>query len=99
MSETKAKPGEATRSASMQQRRDRILETAREIMSTEGFEGLSIRDLAKKAGVTTPTIYNLVGSKNEILEQLMEGVFERFEDIQQKRRSHRPFNYRGNFDQ
>ena len=52
-------------------------------MAAKGFEGLSIRNLAKRAGVTTPTIYNLVGNKNELLAQLMEGVFERFEDVQQ----------------
>lgn len=67
----------------MQQRRERILDAARNIMATEGFEGLSIRDLAKQAGVTTPTIYNLIGNKNELLEKLMEGVYERFESVQQ----------------
>ena len=44
-----------------QERRDRILSCAQELISHEGFEGLSIRVLAAKAKVSTPTIYNLVG--------------------------------------
>jgi AcrR family transcriptional regulator len=42
-----------------QERRDRILFCAQELISHEGFEGLSIRVLAAKAKVSTPTIYNL----------------------------------------
>lgn len=51
-------------------RRTRILTEARTLLSAEGFEGLSLRKLAASAGLTVPTIYNLVGGKEQILLEL-----------------------------
>lgn len=51
-------------------RRARILTEARMLLSLEGFEGLSLRKLAARAGLTVPTIYNLVGGKEQILLEL-----------------------------
>lgn len=51
-------------------RRARILTQARMLLSVEGFEGLSLRKLAARAGLTVPTIYNLVGGKEQILLEL-----------------------------
>ena len=58
------------RSRNMQRRRERILRTARELLATGGFEALSLRELARRAEVTVPTIYNLVGNKEEVLVAL-----------------------------
>lgn len=52
-------------------RRARILTQARMLLSVEGFEGLSLRKLAARAGLTVPTIYNLVGGKEQILLELV----------------------------
>lgn len=60
-------------------RRARIFDEARALISAEGFEGLSLRKLAARAGLTVPTIYNLIGGKDEILIELagdMIGVIE-----------------------
>ena len=54
----------------MQHRRERILRTARELLASGGFEALSLRELARQAEVTVPTIYNLVGNKEEVLVAL-----------------------------
>ena len=51
-------------------RRARILTQARMLLSMEGFEGLSLRKLAARAGLTVPTIYNLVGGKEQVLLEL-----------------------------
>ena len=51
----------------MAERRERILEAAREIIAVQGFEGLTVRALAEAARVTVPTIYNLIGSKDQVL--------------------------------
>jgi len=32
-----------------------------------GYDGLTTRGLAEAAGVTVPTIYNLIGSKDDVL--------------------------------
>lgn len=49
------------------ERRGRILDAAREIIASRGYQRLTMRDLARKARVTVPTIYNLIGSKEELL--------------------------------
>jgi len=56
-----------TREVNMQKRRERILERARKVISEEGFDALNLRALAKSAEVTVPTIYNLIGNKEDVL--------------------------------
>jgi AcrR family transcriptional regulator len=62
----------------MAERRERILEAAREIVAERGYEGLTIRELAQAAGVTAPTIYNLIGSKDQVLVAAVAELTERF---------------------
>ncbi len=68
-----------TRTLNMQKRRSRILAEARRVIAEEGFEALNTRALAKAAGVTAPTLYNLIGSKEEILKALILEAIERIE--------------------
>jgi AcrR family transcriptional regulator len=51
----------------MNRRRDRILEAARKLIGQRGYEQLTMRALAKAAGVTVPTIYSLIGNKDAVL--------------------------------
>ena len=46
--------------------RARILDTALDIIITEGFNNLSVRKIASRLGVTATTIYNYYTNKNEI---------------------------------
>lgn len=62
----------------MTERRERILAEAREIIGAHGFEGLTMRALAQAAGVTVPTIYNLIGSKDEVLFGAVAEQTDRF---------------------
>lgn len=55
------------RTLQMNLRRDRILNSARELVSTKGYASLTMRSLADAAGVTVPTIYNLIGNKDAVL--------------------------------
>lgn len=64
--------------AQMAERRERILDAAREIIAEQGFEALTVRELAQAAGVTVPTIYNLVGSKDQVLIAAVAEQTERF---------------------
>ncbi len=68
------------RATNMQRRRERILEAARRVIAEEGFDALSTRKLAQSAGVTAPTLYNLIGSKAEILEALELAAAQTIED-------------------
>ncbi len=49
------------------ERRRRIQAAARKLLVTEGYDGLTMRDLARAARVSMPTLYNLFGSKDAIL--------------------------------
>ncbi len=49
------------------ERRTRIQAAARKLVGTHGYEGLTMRELARAARVSVPTLYNLFGSKDAIL--------------------------------
>ena len=54
------------------ERRKRIMAAARKLVVTEGYDGLTMRDLARAARVSVPTLYNLFGSKDAILVAELE---------------------------
>ena len=74
--------GHATRHANMAARRQRILDTARKIIAEEGFDALNVRQLAERAGISVPTIYNLIGNKSALIAQLFEDTISPFEHLQ-----------------
>jgi TetR/AcrR family tetracycline transcriptional repressor len=51
---------------------DDVLNAASEIIATEGLDALTMRHLAGRLGVTTPTIYWHIGNKTAIHERLLE---------------------------
>jgi AcrR family transcriptional regulator len=64
----------------MAERRERILEAARGLIESRGYAGLTMRDLARASGVTVPTVYNLIGSKEEVLFAAVEEQTRHFVD-------------------
>lgn len=72
-------PSTDTRAANMQRRRERILHEARRLIGALGFNGLTLRHLAEAAGVTVPTIYNLIGNKDQLLRELNEEMMSHLE--------------------
>ena len=61
----------SVRAHNMQKRRARILAEARGLLARGGFEAMNLRDLARLAAVTVPTIYNLIGNKEEVIVALI----------------------------
>jgi AcrR family transcriptional regulator len=59
-------------------RQERILQAARELIAAKGYDGLTMRDLARVAGVSDKTLYNLFESKDRLV---MMAVVELLEDI------------------
>lgn len=59
------------------ERRARILAAARELIAAHGYDGLTMRELARKSRVSVPTLYNLFGGKQAILLGELEETFER----------------------
>lgn len=54
--------------------------TAWEIVREDGLGGLSLRDLARRAGITTPTVYAYFESKNAIFDAMFEEAAQSFAD-------------------
>lgn len=50
--------------------RDAIIDTAWTLVGEAGLAGLSLRDLARRAGITTPTVYSYFPSKNAIYDAM-----------------------------
>lgn len=55
--------------------RQHILKTALDILSHEGFNGLSMRKLASRLGMTAANIYNYYDSKDELFLALQSSGF------------------------
>lgn len=68
--------------------RERILDTALDIIIEEGFNNLSLRKIASRLGVTATTIYNYYTSKDEINLMIRIRGFEKLHDLLTKRSSH-----------
>jgi len=60
--------------------RDVIIEAAWALVGEEGLAGLSMRDLASRAGITTPTVYAYFESKNAIYDAMFGQAAGRFAD-------------------
>ncbi|HEU5060943.1 MAG TPA: TetR/AcrR family transcriptional regulator [Kofleriaceae bacterium] len=54
------------------ERRERIARVARALVAERGYDGLTMRDLARAARVAVPTLYNLFGGKDAILVAELE---------------------------
>lgn len=53
-------------------RKERIIQSAKRLLASGGLEALSTRKLAEEAELSVHTLYTLVGTKEQILEAVME---------------------------
>jgi AcrR family transcriptional regulator len=53
--------------------RNRVIEAARELFDTQGYQGTTIRDIATHAGVSVGSVFTTFASKYDILSQVMQG--------------------------
>lgn len=58
-------------------RRARILQSTRDLLTREGYDGLTMDSIADACGVTKPTLYNAFGSKDELLAEAVRDVYRR----------------------
>lgn len=59
--------------------RARILRAATDAADEHGLEALSMRSLARRLGVTAMSLYNHVANKEDILEAMIDAVFDEIE--------------------
>ena len=67
------------RESRRQSARDAIVDAAWELVREEGLAALSLRDLARRAGITTPTVYSYFESKHAIYDAMFGQAAAAFE--------------------
>jgi len=67
------------RELNLAQRRQRILDAARHLIADGGMAALSMRKLAKEAGLAVATLYNLFGVREEILQALVMDAIDQMD--------------------
>ena len=65
------------REDNIESRRQRILEAARGLIAGGGMQSLSMRKLAVESGLAVTTLYNLYGSRDDILFALVQDAIDR----------------------
>jgi TetR/AcrR family transcriptional regulator len=60
--------------------RDKILRAAREAFAEKGFDGVSVDEIAKRAGVKKALIYYYFPSKEELFKEVWEGALSELEE-------------------
>ena len=67
-----AAPGAVRQRLTKDERRTRILDAAAEVFAERGYDAASIDEIAEKAGITKPVIYDHFSSKRELHISLLE---------------------------
>jgi AcrR family transcriptional regulator len=52
--------------------RARVMQAARELFDTQGYQGTTIREIARHAGVSVGSVFTTFASKYEVLSQVMQ---------------------------
>lgn len=60
--------------------RDRVRAAAVKLFSTKGFHGTGIRDLAQEAELSSATLYHYMGTKEDLLAEIMHTALSRLLD-------------------
>src|SRR5665811_993554 len=68
------------REARRQSAREAIIDAAWNLVHEEGLAALSLRDLARRAGITTPTVYAYFDSKHAIYDAMFGQAATEFAD-------------------
>jgi AcrR family transcriptional regulator len=58
----------------------RILDAALHLFSRQGYRATAMRDIAKRAGLSTGNVYHHFGSKEVLFERLMERYWRKLKD-------------------
>ncbi|MGH0037960.1 MAG: TetR/AcrR family transcriptional regulator [Myxococcota bacterium] len=56
--------------------RDRILDVAEGLFALQGFEGTSLRQITRLAGMSQPNVYNHFADKDELYRQVFDRALE-----------------------
>lgn len=68
---SRAMPGAALSASGTETTRDRILDVAERLFAHKGFAGTVVRDIAREAGLTAPSLYNHFDGKQALYEAVL----------------------------
>lgn len=71
----------ASRQEKAQETRKKILEAAKKLITKNGFENVSIEDIARTAGVSTVSFYTYFKRKEDIVDEINQRDFYHLADI------------------
>ena len=74
------------REVSSETTRRTILAAAERLLASRGEDGLSIRELCSRAGVTAPTVYHHFGDKRGLVDRVVNDCFAAFDRALSRRR-------------
>lgn len=60
----------------VRERREQILKSAIRLFNKKGFDGTSMRDIARACRMTSANIYNYIGSKEDIIRLILDAGHE-----------------------
>ena len=61
-----------------EEKRTRILEAARDAFGSVGFQLTTIKNIAAATGIAQGTVYTYFGSKEELFDEVVNGIWEKF---------------------
>jgi len=81
-------PSERRRSLQREEARRAILDAAEGLVVEVGYEGFSMRRLARRCGYTAPTLYHYFGDKQQLLDAMLDArlrpVLERLRRVRRR---------------
>ena len=63
---------------SPEDRRNQLLDSARDLIQNQGFSGFTMEALATEAGVSNPLVYKYFDTRLELLQELWTREYERY---------------------
>ena len=72
------------------ERRQQLLEIGRTLFAEKGFEGTSVEEIAAKAGVSKPVVYEHFGGKEGLYAVVVDREMRRLLDMVTERADGRP---------
>jgi AcrR family transcriptional regulator len=57
---------------------ERILSTALDLFAIKGYDATAVREICEAAGITKPTLYHFFGSKDGVLQALVQTGFQQY---------------------
>jgi AcrR family transcriptional regulator len=68
----------------VQETKIKVLKSASELISTQGYHNVSVREICDAAGVTKPVLYYYFKDKEDLLAELIKEEHRRFKELIEK---------------